>query len=148
MKTLLALIASGFALAANAAAPLVIEETDERILKSGNATRMIPLVGVSLWAMRQVPDCFPALRHNEDSYSAAIGKAFTRLGLRPTPKHTPYSIRHTFQDRILAAGASDRLQTDLMGHEFERVKYGEGPSLKQKLQLLERIKFDWHLPAE
>lgn len=122
---------------------IAIEETDERILKSGNATRIIPLVGVSLWAARQVPEGFPLLRNNEDSFSAAMGKGLTRLKLRPTPQHSPYSIRHTFQDRLLASGAGDRIQTDLMGHEFERVKYGEGPTLKQKQQLLEKIKFRW-----
>jgi integrase len=126
---------------------IVIEETDERILKTGNATRTIPLVGVSLWAMRQCPEGFPALRNNEDSYSAAIGKAFTKLAWRLTPEHTPYSIRHTFQDRILASNAPDRVQTDLMGHEFSRVKYGEGAALKQKQALLEKIKFDWEEPV-
>lgn len=126
---------------------VIVTETDARILKTENSTRTIPLVGVSLWAMRQCPNGFPSYRDNEDSFSATINKQLKKLGLRPTRQHTAYSIRHTFQDRILAAGASDRLQTDLMGHEFARAKYGEGASLKQKLELLERIKFEWPIEA-
>lgn len=120
-----------------------IIETDGRILKTESSVRMIPLVGVSLWAMRQVPNGFPSYRDKEDSFSATMNKALRTNKLKPTPRHTVYSMRHTFQDRILAAGASDRLQTDLMGHEFGRPKYGDGAELKQKLELLERIKFQW-----
>lgn len=120
-----------------------VTETEDRILKSENATRTIPLVGVSLWALRLCPNGFPKYRNNEDSYSATINKGLKRLGLRPTLRHTAYSMRHSFQDRILAAGATDRVQTDLMGHEFERAKYGEGAAMEQKAELLNRIKFKW-----
>jgi hypothetical protein len=30
-----------------------------------------------------------------------------------------------------------------MVHEFERPKYGEGSSLQQRLELLDRFKLDW-----
>lgn len=123
--------------------PHIEIEEDDRILKSDNAVRTIPLVGCALWAMKKAPKGFPSYQNNEDSFSATMNKALKRLGLRPTPRHVVYSLRHSFQDRIQAAGASDRLQTDLMGHEFGRPKYGDGAAMAQKLELLDRIKFKW-----
>ena len=118
-----------------------IVETDERIVKSDNANRVIPLVGVSLWAMRQAPEGFSRYRDNEDSLSATVNKSLGELRLRPTPRHTLYSLRHSFQDRI--QHAPDRLQVDLMGHRFERAKYGAGSTLEAKMEFLDGIKFKW-----
>ncbi|MCX5495752.1 hypothetical protein OSH11_13645 [Kaistia dalseonensis] len=49
------------------------------------------------------------------------------------------SIRHSFQDRLTAADMPDRLQADLMGHKFNRPRYGEGPTLEHKLEWLKRV---------
>lgn len=120
-----------------------IEERDDRLQKTEYSIRTIPLVGVSLWAMRHAPEGFPRYHDREDSLSNAINKQLRALNLQPTKKHSVYSLRHTFQDRILATNAPDRLQTDLMGHEFDRPKYGEGSTLKMKRDLLEKIRFKW-----
>lgn len=122
---------------------LKIEERDDREQKTVYSIRQIPLVGVSLWALKQSPNGFPRYFDKGDNASAVINKFLRENGLQPTPKHTVYSLRHTFQDRLLAAGAPDRLQTDLMGHEFEREAYGSGASMEQKLDMLDRIKFKW-----
>jgi len=60
-------------------------------------------------------------------------------GLRPTKSHTVYSLRHTFQDRIENAGASDRMQADFMSHEVGRPTYGDGPELFRRQDLLKKI---------
>jgi integrase len=122
---------------------LDLPEREDRRLKTDYRPRQIPLVGVSLWAFKQCPNGFARYRDKEDSLSAAINAFLWENKLRPTKAHVLYSLRHTFQDRILAASAPDRLQADLMGHEFDRPVYGEGASLRQKLDLLERIKFKW-----
>ena len=62
-------------------------------------------------------------------------------GPRPTTKHSVYSFRHGFQDRLTAVEAPDSLQTDLIGHRYERERYGLGPSLVQKSEWLSRIGF-------
>lgn len=116
---------------------------DDRWQKTDNSVREIPLVGVSLWALEQCPKGFLRYFDKSDSLSATVNKALKIAGLRPTPDHTAYSMRHSFQDRILAAEASNRLQSDLMGHEFNGTAYGAGASLEQKLKLLDSIKFDW-----
>lgn len=120
----------------------VAKRTDRR-QKSKNAVRTVPLVGVSLWAFRQMPEGLPDYRDNANSASAAINAALDRLKLKETPDHVLYSLRHTFQDRVLAANAPDRVQADLMGHAFERPKYGEGAHMKQKHELLKSIAFQW-----
>lgn len=118
-----------------------VADRDDRRQKTDYSIRRIPLVGVALWAMKQRPNGFARYQDNADSASAIINKIMEKNGLRPTAKHTVYSLRHTFQDRIENAGASDRLQSDLMGHEFGRPTYGDGAELKRRRDFLEGIKF-------
>jgi len=59
--------------------------------------------------------------------------------LLPSETHTTYSLRHSFQDSLLAANAPDRLQADLMGHKFQRPAYREGTTLAHKLEWLQKI---------
>ncbi|MDR6953761.1 integrase [Ancylobacter sp. 3268] len=124
-----------------------VAERDDRRQKTEYSIRRIPLVGVALWALRQAPQGFPRYADNADSASAAINKQITALKLRQSPRHTIYSLRHTFQFRIENAGASDRMQADLMGHEFGRPLYGDGPEMKRRQALLDGIKFTWSPPT-
>jgi hypothetical protein len=57
----------------------------------------------------------------------------------PSENHTAYSLRHSFQDRLTAVDASDRVQADLMGHKFNRETYGKGASLEKKFEWLQKI---------
>jgi integrase len=122
-----------------------VSERDDREQKTVYRIREIPLVGVSLWAMKQRPNGFPAYADRQATLSNTINKFLRENGLQPTAKHSAYSLRHTFQDRLTAAGANDRLQVDLMGHDLGRPDYGQGAPLEQKLEMLNRIKFTWHL---
>lgn len=120
-----------------------VADREDRRQKTDHSVRQVPLVGVSLWAMRQRPGGFPRYRDKANHASALINKVLDSAGLRPTPQHTVYSLRHTFQDRIENAGASDRMQANLMGHEFGRPTYGDGPEMKRRKDFLEKIKFAW-----
>ncbi len=124
---------------------IVVADRTDRRQKTEYSIRRVPLVGVSLWAMRHAPSGFPQFADKGDYASTIINKNLSDLGLRPSQNHSAYSLRHTFQDRILAAGAPDRMQADLMGHEFGRPNYGDGAEMKQRQELLERIKFDWDM---
>lgn len=119
----------------------VAERVDRR-QKTDYSIRRIPLVGVALWAAKQHPDGFSRYADKADSASAIINKIMDKNGLRPTARHTVYSLRHTFQDRIENAEASDRMQADLMGHEFGRPTYGDGAEMKRRRDFLSTIKFD------
>jgi integrase len=45
------------------------------------------------------------------------------------PDHTLYSLRHGFEDRLLAAGVDERIRRDLFGHSLNREIYGAGTTL-------------------
>lgn len=123
------------------AVPHVSIEPDGRQMKTDDSRRAVPLVGVALAAMKAQPDGFPRYRDNASSLSALVNKILTEKKLRPTPRHSLYSLRHCFEDRLTAVEAPEKLIAALMGHKYSRPKYGAGPSLQQKRDWLERIAF-------
>ena len=124
-----------------------VAERDDRVQKTKYSVRRIPLVGVALKAAKQHPQGFPKYRDKEATLSAIVNKYMKHHGMRPTDDHTFYSLRHTFQDRIENAGASERMQADLMGHEFGRPIYGDGSEMKRRLAFLESIAFKPEQPS-
>ena len=122
------------------AVPHVRVRSDGREMKTQQSQRDIPLVGVALMAMQLQPRGFPRYLDRADSLSALVNKAFTFRGLRPNGE-TLYSLRHTFKDRLRAAGATDELKDALMGHARDQPAYGFGYSLEIKHALLNGIAF-------
>jgi integrase len=59
----------------------------------------------------------------------------------PSKEHTIYSLRHSFNDRLIAAEAPDSLIDSLMGHKTYKPKHGKGPNLDLKLKYLQQIAF-------
>jgi integrase len=112
-----------------------------RRLKTAAAARTMPLVGLALRVLRRHPDGFPRYRDHTDVFSATANKSLRAADLRPTPEHTVYSLRHTFQDLLTAAEVPPRVDHDLMGHALGRVKYGTGSTLAQKRAWLERVAY-------
>ena len=110
-------------------------------MKTDQSRRDIPPVGVALMAMRERPDGFPRYRDKPDSLSVLVNKALETRGLRPEAGQSPYSLRHTFEDRLTAADAPDKIIASLMGHKWSRPRYGVGPSLEHKRDWLNRIAF-------
>ncbi|SEQ71817.1 Phage integrase family protein [Faunimonas pinastri] len=116
-----------------------IRANGTRRLKTRYSERDIPLVGISLDAFRQAPEGFPRYVDRSSQLSAAVNKYLRENHLLPSEDHSLYSVRHTFQDRLTAAEMGDRMQADLMGHKFNRPRYGEGPTLEHKLEWLLRL---------
>ena len=100
-----------------------------RQLKSQYARRVIPLIGVSLEAFKEFPEGFPRYRDSA-TLSATVNKFLRSNGLLETPRHSFYSLRHSFEDRMLAAGIDDRIRRDLFGHRLDRERYGKGALLE------------------
>ena len=121
--------------------PHVMVRPDGRRMKTDESRREIPLVGVALAAAKAQPNGFPRYRDKSAALSATINKFLTENGLRPTPAHSLYSIRHTFEDRLTAVEAPEKVIAALMGHKFSRPRYGQGPSLMQKQSWLLKIAF-------
>ncbi|WP_257891646.1 integrase [Gymnodinialimonas phycosphaerae] len=120
--------------------PHISIEADGRQLKSHFARRVIPLTGVSLEAFKNFPDGFPRYR-NSASLSVVVNKFLRTNGLLETPRHSFYSLRHSFEDRMLASGIDDRIRRDLFGHRLDRERYGKGASLEHVADLVGRIAF-------
>ena len=116
-----------------------ITERKEKQLKTPHSERDIPLVGYALEAFRNIPDGFPTYREKPDNLTNELNRFLREHGLFPSEKHSLYSFRHSFQDRILAVDAPDRVQAELMGHKFNRPKYGSGPTLEHKLEWMNKI---------
>ncbi|WP_245424294.1 site-specific integrase [Sinorhizobium sp. BJ1] len=114
-----------------------VADRDDRRQKTEYSIRRIPLVGVSLWAMNRRPQGFKRYQDKADHASALINKVMRGASLMPSADHTIYSMRHSFQDRIENVGCSDRMQADLMGHEFGRPTYGDGADMMRRKKLLE-----------
>jgi hypothetical protein len=119
---------------------IVIRPKEKSELKTRYRKRTIPLVGFALDAFKICPSGFTDYLYAPDNLSATLGKYLRENKLFPTENHTVYSLRHSFQDRLLAVNTPDRVQADLMGHKFNRPTYGEGASLQHKLEWIKKIK--------
>jgi len=111
--------------------PYIEVKPDGREIKTLSSARKIPLVGVSLMAMQEQPDGFPRYWDKGNSLSAAVNKTLDTLNLRPDGTSL-YSLRHAFEDRLMAAAAPENAIADFMGHERARPRYGDGLSLEGK----------------
>lgn len=115
-----------------------IEPTKERHLKTENARRKIPLLGASLEAMRACPKGFPRYV-DKPGLSATVNKYMRANGLMETPAHTLYGLRHSFEDRMLAADIDERIRRDILGHALRRERYGKGGELEHVQRLLQPV---------
>lgn len=102
---------------------------DRREIKTESSIRVVPLIGLALDVMTAHPSGFPRYRDKEDSLSGALNKYFKENGLFPSDRHTVYSFRHGFEDRMKEAHVDTELRKILMGHTIDRPTYGEGGSL-------------------
>ncbi len=112
-----------------------------RQLKTRHSTRQIPLVGTALAAMKEQQNGFPRYLDKGPSLSAVINKFLRTNGMLAQDKQTVYSLRHTFEDRLTAVEAPEKVVAMLMGHKWNRPRYGDGPTLEQKQRWLAKIAF-------
>ena len=118
---------------------LRIRPTADRELKSSSSERDIPLVGIALEAMKRAPDGFPHYRDRGYLLSQALLKAFKSRNLLPSEHHRVYSLRHSFEKRMLEGGLDYGLRCTLMGHKSDRPEYGDGGSLEYRQNELFKI---------
>ncbi|MEM7518554.1 MAG: DUF6538 domain-containing protein, partial [Planctomycetota bacterium] len=82
---------------------LAIRFRSDRLVKTEASVREIPLLGVSLEAMKRASSGFPRYRDKETNLSATLIKGLRRRNLLPTTQHTVYSMRHAFEKRMQEA---------------------------------------------
>jgi integrase len=119
------------------AVPHISIEPVERELKNKQSKREIPLVGISLEAFRACPEGFGRYRGSSASLSATVNKYLASNRLLESDKHVMYSLRHAFEDRMIAAKVDERIRADLFGHKLGRPRYGEGASLEHKREVIQ-----------
>jgi integrase len=117
---------------------IIVRSNEARALKTTSSERVVPLCGVSLEAMRRNPNGFPRYA-GKDRFSDTVNKFLRHNGSLETPDHSAYSLRHSFEDRMLALNVPDRLAAGLMGHSVKRERYGAGPSLDQLADVVQRL---------
>ena len=81
---------------------------------------------------------FPRYRDNP-GLSDTINKFLSENGLKESPRHSVYSLRHGFEDRMLEARFDERIRRDLLGHSLDRERYGKGGSLEHIHDLLQAV---------
>jgi len=118
---------------------ICIRPHDNMEKKTAASIREIPLVGVSLEAMKRAPKGFPHYYDRNDLLSQSLNKAFRNRGLMPTKEHVIYSFRHSFEKRMQEAGLDYGLRCLLMGHSTDRPAYGDGGSLEYRRDELLKI---------
>jgi integrase len=112
---------------------------DPREIKTASSVRKVPLVGVALEVFKRHPNGFPRYKDREASLSALLNKHFETHKLFPSDKHTVYSLRHSFEDRMKNGRLDEELRRMLMGHTIDRPKYGEGGDMKMWQEELTKI---------
>lgn len=112
---------------------------DPREIKTESSIRKIPLVGIALELMRRFPKGFPRYADKERTLSNTLNKTLRSHGLLQTAKHSAYSLRHSFEDRMKDAKFDVEMRKMLMGHTIDRPKYGEGGALEIKAEEMARI---------
>ncbi|WP_420344226.1 DUF6538 domain-containing protein [Paenirhodobacter sp.] len=112
-----------------------------RQLKVQHTRRDIPLLGVSLDAARRIVarGGVQKYRHKAGSWSNLVNKYLRNNGLKQTPEHTAYSLRHYVENALLAARVDDRVRADILGHKYDRPSYGDGGYLAGRREALALI---------
>lgn len=116
-----------------------LDPDDPRQLKSQSSRRYIPLVGAALAAFKAFPSGFERYQEREEALSAAVNKYLSDNGLRESAKHSLYSLRHSFEDRMIRGGLDVELRIALFGHASQRPVYGDAGGLQWKAAKLSEL---------
>jgi len=110
-----------------------VRKNATRGLKTAHSERLLPLLGVSLRAARELVDAGGwGKRLGKNMYATSIINRHLRLsGIVSDKRQSLYSLRHWFQDQLTKRDVVDRAQAQLMGHKFQRPKYGYGKDLTE-----------------
>ena len=117
----------------------VDDPEDPREIKTESSIRVVPLTGLALEVMKKHPNGFPKYKDKESNLSAALNKFCRENDLFPSKKHSIYSFRHSFEDRMKEARVDSEIRRILMGHTVDRAEYGEGGSLKLRLEEITKV---------
>ncbi len=110
-------------------------------LKTPHSERQIPLVGVSLEAAKKLVagNGWGKWQGKNMYATSAINRYFRETELVTEKDKSLYSLRHWFQDQLTRNDVIDRAQAQLMGHKFQRPKYGFGKEFSELKPIIEKF---------
>ncbi|WP_156585843.1 tyrosine-type recombinase/integrase [Ensifer sp. Root31] len=111
----------------------------DRKVKTENSVRDVPLVGVSLEAMKRAKTGFPRYFDKETNLSATLMNYLRDHKLLPSANHRVYSVRHAYEKRMLEAGFDDEFRRRILGHDTDRPDYGDGGELSWRRDQMLKI---------
>jgi len=116
-----------------------VRKNATRGLKTDHSERLLPLVGVSLVAAQELVTVGGwGKRLGKNMYATSvINKAMRDSGIVTDKRQSLYSLRHWFQDQLTKRDVVDRAQAQLMGHKFQRPKYGYGKDLAELRDIIQ-----------
>lgn len=123
---------------------IIITDKPHRRLKNKSSNRTIPLVGTALAAFKNYPKGFIKYKLNETRLCAVINKFLRANKYKISKKHSFYSLRHSFIDRMEEAGLEEEFRHRILGHTLKTQQYGDGGSLEFRANQLKKVevKFD------
>lgn len=118
-----------------------IRRNKTRSLKTDHSERQIPLVGVSYQAALDLASMkgWGKWQGKNMYATSVINKYFREQKIVTDPNQSLYSLRHWFQDQLTKHDVIDRAQAQLMGHKFQRPKYGYGKDLEELNAIIKKF---------
>ncbi|WP_306046558.1 DUF6538 domain-containing protein [Nioella sp. MMSF_3534] len=110
-----------------------VRKNSVRGLKTDHSERLLPLLGVSMQAAEELIAASGwGKRLGKNMYATSvINRNLRDSGIVTDKRQSLYSLRHWFQDQLTKRDVVDRAQAQLMGHKFQRPKYGYGKDLAE-----------------
>ncbi|MBW0159735.1 tyrosine-type recombinase/integrase, partial [Sinorhodobacter sp. B57] len=119
---------------------VVIREHPWRRLKTSSSARVVPLVGMSLWAARRIHEsvddsvfAFPRYNRDQQTNANSASAALNKWMKPNVPKKcTMHSFRHSMRDRLRAVECPADIVDQIGGWQTEGVghSYGSGYPLE------------------
>ena len=126
----------------NSFIPHIQVRADGRKLKTKNALRDIPLVGVALAAMQRNPQGFPQYndRQRTPAPRSMHGYGISSLSPNRVTFKRSTACATLSRDRLHALRVNDAEYVSLMGHQAKGAKYG-AVSLETKAAIMNQIAY-------
>jgi integrase len=130
---------------------LIIEETDNRRLKTKTSRRRVPLVGMALWAARKAVEAslhnnisflFPRYNRQASTNSNSASNGLNKwMKEHIPPQYVLHGFRHAMRDRLREVDCPQDVMDEIGGWSKSSVgqTYGQGSSLERLHRFMERV---------
>ena len=130
---------------------LVIEETDNRRLKTKTSKRRVPLVGAALWAVRKAVESslhnntsflFPRYNKQGTTNSGSASNGLNKwMKEHIPPQYVLHGFRHAMRDRLREVDCPADVMDEIGGWSNSSVgqSYGQGSSLERLHRYMSKV---------